>query len=454
MEENSILNTLKMAYEAFSQGCLSEYERLIQHADEQLSQIPPDEVLPLRGEYLLTAVLPDTRNVPLLINAYREAVRLLNGQKSRVMPDTDDLIFCSGDVFGFFYTSCGSAAKIGEQLKEAMSLYEMLTRQRTCNHTLYIAQYDYLHGDFDAAENLVYKGMYLAQASENRLYYQAAARLLAQISKHRNDTVGWRYAIRNMYSCSRQASDEQGMLRALLNCYRDELYMSIVSPVSAAYQLRNNPFPKRTGQGLWHSDYLLDGEFKPYPLMVWLHALYLLQKGYYAQSLSIATLAQETWGPVLPIFDLYYDVLSISALLGQGRIEDACKRFDAVVPKLAADGFWLIMAEFIEFLGDMVERLKMVDTAYYDSVMRIANGFVERTYAFRDTVKEEDAHAMLTPREREIAILVADGLRNAEIAEILCITERTVKTHMTNIFNKLSLNSRGKLVSYLNKLPV
>lgn len=51
----------------------------------------------------------------------------------------------------------------------------------------------------------------------------------------------------------------------------------------------------------------------------------------------------------------------------------------------------------------------------------------------------------LTRREREIAELAARGLSNREIAEELCITETTVKKHLSNIFEKLEINSRERL---------
>jgi DNA-binding NarL/FixJ family response regulator len=54
----------------------------------------------------------------------------------------------------------------------------------------------------------------------------------------------------------------------------------------------------------------------------------------------------------------------------------------------------------------------------------------------------------LTGREAEIVSLVASGLRNAEIAQRLSITEATVKTHLNNIFDKLQLRDRVELAVY------
>ena len=50
--------------------------------------------------------------------------------------------------------------------------------------------------------------------------------------------------------------------------------------------------------------------------------------------------------------------------------------------------------------------------------------------------------AELTPREREVLALVAQGLTNRQVAERLVVSEHTVHRHVTNTLRKLDLPSR------------
>ena len=59
----------------------------------------------------------------------------------------------------------------------------------------------------------------------------------------------------------------------------------------------------------------------------------------------------------------------------------------------------------------------------------------------------EDGSTILSPRERAVVRLVAEGLTNKEIAQRLVVTENTVKTHVTSLFNKLGVDSRAHAVA-------
>ena len=75
--------------------------------------------------------------------------------------------------------------------------------------------------------------------------------------------------------------------------------------------------------------------------------------------------------------------------------------------------------------------------------------------AMAKLVRNEDRHrklaTMLTPREIEIVRLVRRGLANRQIADTLGVAEGTVKVHLHNIYEKLSVQRRGQLIAFADE---
>ena len=66
--------------------------------------------------------------------------------------------------------------------------------------------------------------------------------------------------------------------------------------------------------------------------------------------------------------------------------------------------------------------------------------------------RQEEALEVLTPREREVFALASRGLKNSEIADELYLSEKTIKTHLRNIYNKLNLASKAELRLFAVKM--
>lgn len=62
-----------------------------------------------------------------------------------------------------------------------------------------------------------------------------------------------------------------------------------------------------------------------------------------------------------------------------------------------------------------------------------------------------DLFAKLTPREQEVAQLIADGLTNDQIADRLVISEKTAKTHVTRILKKFGVRQRSAVAAKLRR---
>lgn len=85
------------------------------------------------------------------------------------------------------------------------------------------------------------------------------------------------------------------------------------------------------------------------------------------------------------------------------------------------------------------------------TLSRLLRRSAEERAARRDT---ERLTEQLTAREREILQLVAQGLRNEEIARSLHLSVRTVQTHVQNVLGKLGVHSRLEAVAFAARAGV
>lgn len=63
------------------------------------------------------------------------------------------------------------------------------------------------------------------------------------------------------------------------------------------------------------------------------------------------------------------------------------------------------------------------------------------------TGTSSDANGDLTPREKEVLALLAAGLSNQQIADRLCVSLNTVKTHTTKLYLKLEVHNRTSAIA-------
>jgi DNA-binding NarL/FixJ family response regulator len=107
-----------------------------------------------------------------------------------------------------------------------------------------------------------------------------------------------------------------------------------------------------------------------------------------------------------------------------------------------------LLAESAEGLGYLLKDRVADVGALTDAVRRVGAGgsaldpeVVSQMLGRR---RQEDPLEELTPREREVLGLMAEGRSNASIAAELVVTERAVEKHVTGIFSKLGLEAGGE----------
>ncbi len=85
----------------------------------------------------------------------------------------------------------------------------------------------------------------------------------------------------------------------------------------------------------------------------------------------------------------------------------------------------------------------------FATLLRVIRKVVASPRSLQDCVDRGLATLHLTKREVDVARLLLKGLSNKEIAEMVGISEPTIKQHLTQIFEKARLNTRSEFFSYI-----
>lgn len=138
-------------------------------------------------------------------------------------------------------------------------------------------------------------------------------------------------------------------------------------------------------------------------------------------------------------------VVDITPVLREVRVPTLVlhARNDEVVP--VAEGRLLASeiagAEFVEL--DSRNHVLLEDEPAWSHFCESVTAFLEP-----GAVPLDSPFVALSARERQVLALIADGLSNAEVAERLHISEKTVRNHASNVFDKLGVWSRAQAIVF------
>ncbi|MFB3884226.1 MAG: response regulator [Thermodesulfobacteriota bacterium] len=112
--------------------------------------------------------------------------------------------------------------------------------------------------------------------------------------------------------------------------------------------------------------------------------------------------------------------------------------------KAGADGYLLKDSTHTELV--MAVRKVLSGKPYISPEVseKVIEGYLEG----RKTLKTRTAWESLTPREREVLKMIAEGYKNKEIAQELCISVKTIEKHRANIMEKLDFHNVQALTAF------
>lgn len=127
--------------------------------------------------------------------------------------------------------------------------------------------------------------------------------------------------------------------------------------------------------------------------------------------------------------------------------DEACVR--ALLP-LPTSGF-LMITDPPELLRYALHTISLGSSWFATATM---NRFYTNQQFQQIPSPQEQMLTQLTQREREVFLLLKRGENNKQIAKILSVTERTIRFHVRNIYDKLSFASRSEAIVWANQLPL
>lgn len=131
-------------------------------------------------------------------------------------------------------------------------------------------------------------------------------------------------------------------------------------------------------------------------------------------------------------------VMILTAFSDEENVLNAAKGgAKGYVPKGVPSATLLQAIKFVHNGGIWIDK----EIPSWEIFEEIAEG---QTSSRESPMPMDESIKSLTKREMEILKLVAEGLTNEEIGKKIFISEKTVKTHLTNIFDKLKVNNRFK----------
>ena len=155
------------------------------------------------------------------------------------------------------------------------------------------------------------------------------------------------------------------------------------------------------------------------------------------------------------------DVAILDVRLEEGNGVEACREIRSLHPRTAclmltsfADDEALFQAIMAGAAGYVLKQIRSGDLV--DAVRRVAAGqnlldpavtarVLER---LRRGPDEDQLIARLSPQERQVLALLADGLTNRQIGERLYLAEKTIKNHVTSVLSKMGMTRRTEAAVY------
>ncbi len=434
------LSVLREAWEHKARGFNRESDTLL---DSLLPLVKARRDEPeLYGEWLLLSSFRHHPHLSEMIAVLKEAAPYFQGKCSRVILPSSLFPFASLGIFSIYHTEPGNAQEEARLLDEFIPLYASLTGGNGTGADIsYRAEMLFYCGDLSTSEIFAYKALYAAQAKKQTAIVLASALLLGHIALCKGDADGWQRAIDAM-SLANKRSRDSASIQSMIDAMRGILLLELTHPDNIADWLKTGDFER----------------LRPLPQILpfahFVHAQYLCRKGEIARLIGFAEVRYPKGIKTSPVLDALLALTVATAYLNMGDKARADMFIQHAVDRTLPDGLIFPLGSYMQLLGGFLDPIvKKSYPSFLPAFLKLRSQLnlagrrlSQHIVTIVETVGLPDD---LTPKEREVALLAAQGLRNTEIAQRLAITQNTVRYHLRTVFGKLDVDRRMKLAEKL-----
>jgi LuxR family maltose regulon positive regulatory protein len=432
--KSHLYSMLHIAYIILSGGYTNDFLSLMKILKKYISI---SENTSLLGEWKLIYSLRLFPDIEKMITEMKEAEKLINGQ-SLVLRQEEACLFGCPSPFYMLYEEPGSAEHLLIQTGKMTEIMMRLCSGRTAGiKELLEGEICYMKGDLNKAEMLAYKASYLAENNHQITVSFGSIMLLGMIRIAKSDFDGLKTEMNDIENTALIYGDYE-------NLYMAEYLKDYVRIILHSLSIDVDQI------ALWYESGSTDviGRQPGTLMLSYARSVLLIEGKKYKQAIGYMYAMLELGTPLVTAASRHYLELGI-AMCNQiiGDNQSATEHLGKALECSYQDDLLITFAKYRKYLNPLLQS-ESIRENYAKAIDRIEKfpDYVEldSKRAFRN-VSRYDGKEQLSRREMEIANLAASGMRNNEISAKLGISERTVKAHMSSVFQKLNIDRRSKL---------
>ena len=397
----------------------------------------------LIGEWHLVNALNSFPDLDAMRAEY-EAAEILMREPSKVFIKEEPFMYGCASMWYLFYTKPGTMLEIADKFAETMKIYNRLTNGHGAGAAeIYRGEAYSVQGRFEESDIQAYQAAFLSEQSGNATATYGAALLLGINAIYRSDMAGLQKAVDYLENKAQGYSFLRGKALGnyMVETVRGYLLGLMMETGSSA---------------LWtqgEADSLSDLTFTNFMIKTCRITDLLLKKEYKRAIASVeASLRLDPRLISTPTRNFMCCGLALG-YLAIGKVFKAAEYLDQSLTLAGQDKNYTFLACFRKYF-QVLFLMPQIASRHADTIreikalpIRYTRADESHIFAMLDEVPE--LKDKLTAREREVAQLAAQGLRNTEIAEKLGIAENTVKHHLKVAFQKMNIDRRSKLIDML-----